>query len=171
MKQVVNTCELLGIEYIENVPLSRYTMLRVGGSAAMAAWPKTEKQFIQLVMDLQKHKIAFMVIGRANQLVCKEEGYSGCIVFSTKMTRVSIEENLVKCSAGVNITALAYQCSDPAVSLSGLEIMYGDTRTIGGLAADCSSLMIFATSLMGPENLREYSTKEETSPREIVPIR
>ena len=30
--------------------------------------------------------------------------------------------------------------------------------------ADCSSLMMLATSLMGPENRREYSTKEDRLP-------
>ena len=34
---------------------------------------------------------------------------------------------------------------------------------------DCSSPKRLANSLMGPENLREYRTKEETPPREICP--
>ena len=47
------------------------------------------------------------------------------------------------------------------------------SRKIRSAAAmeDCKSLMIFAASLIGPENFLEYSTKEEILPILICPNR
>ncbi len=59
-----------------------------------------------------------------------------------------------------------FACGRSAAS-AGSSIMR-KTRSAAA-AADCSSLMMFAISLTGPENLREYSTKEERLPSETLP--
>ena len=53
---------------------------------------------------------------------------------------------------------------------SGSSSMRRNTRSAAA-QADCSSLMMLATSLMGPENRREYSTKLDRLPMERFPHR
>ena len=65
-------------------------------------------------------------------------------------------------------SARAVACGRSAAS--GCSSIRRNTRSAAD-AADCSSLMMLAISLIGPENRREYSTKDERLPSETLPTR
>ena len=68
-------------------------------------------------------------------------------------------------TCSVSITADAMNNLSAASGSSSISL---NTRSAAA-SADCSSLKIFAASLMGPENFLEYSTKEEISPT-LIPF-
>jgi UDP-N-acetylmuramate dehydrogenase len=106
----INCCLLIYFALIElvtiqqNVSLSKYSTMRLGGNARYLAEAHTEDDIKELVVWAKSKNIPFMAIGRGSNIVWKDEGYSGLIIVDDLKGRVVLHEDdtsvTVKISGG-----------------------------------------------------------------------
>jgi UDP-N-acetylmuramate dehydrogenase len=74
------------------------------------------------------------VIGNGSNLLVRDEGYDGVIIkLGQNFAKYSIEDNVIKCQAGVYVSKIANEAYEH--SLSGLEFAAGIPGMIGGAVA------------------------------------
>ena len=119
------------VEHKINQPMAEYTSIRIGGVAAVVAFPSTEDQLIDLVRYLYKRDITYTVVGRmTNVLPCDEE-YRGVIVITKRLDRYRRDGNTVFAECGVTASSLIMRLS--VLGLGGIESLYGIPGTLGGM--------------------------------------
>ena len=119
------------VEHKINQPMAEYTSIRIGGKAAVVAFPSTEDQLVDLVRYLYKRDITYTVVGRmTNVLPCDEE-YLGVIVITKHLDRYRRDGNTVFAECGVTVSSLIMRLS--VLGLGGIESLYGIPGTLGGM--------------------------------------
>ena len=138
-----------GIECKWNEPLSTHTSFRIGGPAALAVWPASRAQLVQILSFWREigEKCPLCILGKGSNVLFQDTGYGGLVVITTRAKRVVFEEDeasdreafrrehiycQVYAECGASLTNLAYLCSHPDRALSGLEFAYGIPGTVGG---------------------------------------
>ncbi len=142
-------CRKNGIQYEENVPLSGYTTMKIGGACDIMACPVGENQIAAVVQHCRKENIPFYVLGRGSNVLVSDKGYRGCIIRLYSRERhaeihgdsiTEVSGVTVTCSTDNNCTITA----DAGVSLctlcikakqahqTGLEFAYGIPGSVGG---------------------------------------
>lgn len=138
-----------GIECKQNEPMSSHTSFRIGGMAALAVWPASRAQLIQVLSFWRElgGNCPLCILGKGSNVLFQDTGYNGLIIITTRAKRVVFEEDecpdreafrnehvycQVYAECGASLTNLAYICSSPERALSGLEFAYGIPGTVGG---------------------------------------
>ena len=121
------------VEHKINQPMAEYTSIRIGGTAAVVAFPSTEDQLIDLVRYLRQRGMTYTVVGRmTNVLPCDGE-YKGVIVNTKRLDRYRRDGNTVFAECGVTASSLIMRLS--VLGLGGIESLYGIPGTLGGMIA------------------------------------
>ena len=120
----------LGVHTQTEYPLSRHSSFRIGGAAALAAFPNSRAQMLDTLQAVQKSGVRFLVIGRASNVVFSDMGFDGVVIFTTAWQECTQEGNTLHASAGCTLYALA--CAAERASLTGLEFAHGIPGTLGG---------------------------------------
>ena len=126
-------CSLLkehGIEYSENVPMSAHTTFRIGGNAAYYLVPDTEEKLCRAADACNDAGVRHVVLGRGSNVLFDDAGYSGAVISTEKLNRITVSESKLICSCGASFTQCAAAARD--ASLSGLEFAYGIPGAVGG---------------------------------------
>lgn len=118
------------VKILKNEPLSRYSSMRTGGPAAMAAFPKSTESLILLVRAASEQNIRYLVAGNATNLLFDDRGFDGLVIFTKGLRGVTWNKSSVTAECGVSLTALSRDAA--ARGLSGLEFAYGIPGTVGG---------------------------------------
>jgi UDP-N-acetylmuramate dehydrogenase len=138
-----------GIECKWNESLASHTTFHIGGQAALAVWPASRAQLIQVLSFWRElgEKCPLCILGKGSNVLIPDSGYGGLVVITTRAKRVVFEEDecpdreafrqehvycQVYAECGASLTGLAYTCGDPERALSGLEFAYGIPGTVGG---------------------------------------
>ena len=125
---------LSGFEHIvrENVPLSAYTTLGIGGPARLWIEPSSERELLGVVAACHKAKIPMRVIGGGSNLLIREAGYEGAVLSlaSPVFTSMSTDATSVYCGGGAKLSHLISFCIGS--KLGGIEHLVGIPGTIGG---------------------------------------
>ncbi|MBQ8690181.1 MAG: UDP-N-acetylmuramate dehydrogenase [Clostridia bacterium] len=121
------------VEYKRNEPMAPYTSVRIGGSAAVIAFPRTQNQLKQVMRYLYLHGIRHRVIGKMTNLLPLDEGYDGVLVCTASLTGFSVTNCLVTVEAGAMTSALIIRMA--RYNLGGLELLVGIPGTVGGMVA------------------------------------
>lgn len=138
-----------GIECKRNEPLASHTSFHIGGQAALAVWPASRAQLIQVLSFWRElgEKCPLCILGRGSNVLVPDSGYGGLVVITTRAKRVVFEEDessdrevfrqehvycQVYAECGASLTGLAFTCGEPERALSGLEFAYGIPGTVGG---------------------------------------
>ena len=132
MKSIKEFCEISGIRFLENEPLSNHISFKVGGKCEYMIFPDTEEKIIKSVKYLRESGIKFFVIGNGTNLIAYDEGFDGVILNTSEYISLTINGNTIKCSSGVSLMKICRLALDN--SLSGLEFAYGIPGTAGGAA-------------------------------------
>ena len=114
----------------ENEPLARHSTMRVGGDAALAAFPKHADELKALIQTAKAHGIRYIIIGNASNILFDDGGFSGLVIFTTAMRGVEWKGECVTAECGASLTALAAEATRRG--LSGLEFAFGIPGSIGG---------------------------------------
>ncbi len=119
------------VEYKRNQLMAQYSSARVGGAAAVIAFPDTRQQLVDLIRFLHNRKIEYRVIGcMTNVLPCDDE-YCGVLVSTRKINRYSSHGTPITAECGVLASLMITEAARKG--LGGLEGLCGIPGTIGGM--------------------------------------
>jgi UDP-N-acetylmuramate dehydrogenase len=117
----------------ENVSLSKYSTMRLGGPARYLSEVKKDIEIPELINWARSSQLPIIMIGRGSNIVWRDEGFNGLVIVNRIMGRQVLKEDnhsvLVKVGAGESWDKLV----DWSVGkkLSGIEFMSLVPGTVG----------------------------------------
>ena len=133
LQLIKDSAEKFGYNYIENEPLSKHTSFKIGGNAELFVTVFDEEQ-LKAVMNLcAQNDVELFILGKGSNLLITDNGMKGVVLTLDGVFKdISVEENKIKCGAGVNLAKLCTTALSH--SLKGLEFAYGIPGSVGGAA-------------------------------------
>ena len=115
---------------VANVPLKKYTWLRVGGEAEVLFVPKDETDLAHFLSSTS-NEIPMTVLGAASNLLVGDSGVKGVVIkLGGGFSNVSIEGSFVRAGAAALDNKVAKKAA--LSGISGLEFYAGIPGTVGG---------------------------------------
>jgi UDP-N-acetylmuramate dehydrogenase len=131
MKNIINEIKKNKIgDYLEDIPMSKYTTYRVGGEASLIVYPNDVLKLIKLIEILRTYKIKYKILGNGSNVIFSDDPYDGVIIKLDAFNQLKIDDTVVKVGAGYNLIKLAYRVS--RMGLTGLEFATGIPGSVGG---------------------------------------
>jgi UDP-N-acetylmuramate dehydrogenase len=160
-------CISTNIDIRFNEPMSVHTSLRIGGPADVAIFPDISS-VSELIKILKAEKIPYIVIGGGTNILVKDSGIDGAVIFTLKINNITLntERSTLNAEAG---------CSLPKVinveiehGLAGMEGLAGIPGSIGGaIAGNAGSFgceikdVVKSVNLLMPDgNIKELSVND-----------
>jgi UDP-N-acetylmuramate dehydrogenase len=119
-----------------NVPLSRYTSLRVGGPAETMMYPLNIMELQKVINFSRTHQVPYFILGRGTNLLIKDGGVRGIVIkLSRSFKKIKVVETLrthtrLLVESGVSLRRLLNFSAEKG--LSGLEFLSGIPGSTGG---------------------------------------
>ncbi|MCL1855519.1 MAG: UDP-N-acetylmuramate dehydrogenase [Clostridia bacterium] len=124
-------------ELLYDVPMSRYTTLRVGGSAEMFCDADSAEMLAAVLVAADDHQAPVTLMGNGSNLLVRDGGLPGLVIriaegLSSLYPPVPLPDGRVALTAeaGVPLSRLAQEAADHG--LRGLEFAAGIPGTVGG---------------------------------------
>ncbi|MDH2443014.1 UDP-N-acetylmuramate dehydrogenase [Amnibacterium sp. CER49] len=115
-----------------DLPLSRFTSWRIGGSVRLVAEPRTGVAAAATVATLARSGEPWIAVGGTSNLLFDSAQHDETVLqIGAQMSEVSIDGRRVVAQAGVSVPALARAVG--AAGLTGIEHTVGIPGTLGGL--------------------------------------
>jgi UDP-N-acetylenolpyruvoylglucosamine reductase len=115
----------------ENVPLSRFTTLGVGGPARYFARPETSSELEELVRWAHGQGIATAVVGLGSNLLVADEGVDGLVLkLGGELVQVAANGDGLDAGGGAPLAVCLHRAR--AAGLGGLEFACAIPGTVGG---------------------------------------
>jgi UDP-N-acetylenolpyruvoylglucosamine reductase len=115
----------------ENVPLSRFTTLGVGGPARYFARPETSAELEELVRWAYGEGIATAVVGLGSNLLVADEGVEGLVLkLGGELAQVAANGDGLDAGGGAPLAVCLHRAR--AAGLGGLEFACAIPGTVGG---------------------------------------
>jgi UDP-N-acetylmuramate dehydrogenase len=119
------------MEEQRDVPLSKFTTLKVGGLARKLYTPNSSDDLLRLIEGLQKRNEPWHVLGGGSNMLISSHGVQGSVIRTTQLLNIeNPEPGIIEAGAGVRLPHLARFASN--LSLGGLEFSVGIPGTVGG---------------------------------------
>jgi UDP-N-acetylmuramate dehydrogenase len=119
---------------VVDVPMARYTWMKVGGPADFYIEPEDKNDLISLVEYFRTHSYSYMLLGRGSNVLISDEGIRGAVInIENSLSGLRREHDLVFAEAGVRLTKFVDFCIQN--DLAGVEMLAGIPGTIGGAVA------------------------------------
>ncbi|PWT98885.1 MAG: UDP-N-acetylenolpyruvoylglucosamine reductase [Candidatus Melainabacteria bacterium] len=119
------------MEEREGEQLSRFTTLKIGGTAKRLCQPQSIDELVALMADLKARNEPWYVIGGGSNLLVSSKGVEGTVIRTAQITKIDqLESNLLEAGAGARLPHLARYAA--SLGLSGLEFAVGIPGTVGG---------------------------------------
>lgn len=118
--------------FAENEPLSAHTSFRIGGPAALMAFPKNEDELAALLRAASQCSVKPRILGAGTNVLAPDEGLDG-LVICTKDCLLglrALEGGRIEAMAGETLAHAAVFARGQ--SLTGLEFAHGIPGTVGG---------------------------------------
>lgn len=110
--------------------LKDYTYTKTGGICDVVVFPANIEEVRQIVLWSKKHHIKLTVLGNASNVIVKDSGIKGIVLFFDKMTNIEQRDNYLTIESGVKLVDLAKFALSK--SLTGLEFSCGIPGNLGG---------------------------------------
>ena len=120
----------IGAHVLINEPLSAHCTFRIGGPAALMAFPANMEHFTGILDILRTSDVRYTVIGNGSDLLFDDAGYDGVVVSTTKLRQTVAEGEVLYAECGASCSGMAQKAAK--AGLSGLEFAYGIPGTCGG---------------------------------------
>jgi UDP-N-acetylmuramate dehydrogenase len=112
-------------------PLSKYTWMRVGGSADYYVEPLDRNDLIEIVKYFRENSFPFLILGRGSNVLVSDDGIRGAVInLETALTGLRLEGDRVVAEAGVWLQKFVDFCIQH--EFAGVEMLAGIPGTIGG---------------------------------------
>lgn len=119
---------------MQDVPMKRYTSMKVGGPVKYLIYPLDESDLIAALTHLKQEGIRYRFFGNGTNVIVDDRGINEAVIRITRMvhTRHRATENgaYVDVAGGVSLRTFILHESEKG--LSGLEKLYWIPGTIGG---------------------------------------
>lgn len=115
---------------ILNKPLNNHTYTRLGGNADYFVTPTTYDQVKSVVNLANETDTPFMLLGNGSNLIIKDGGIRGIVMYLGELSEVKIEDTKVIAQSGALIADVS-KCALES-ELAGLEFACGIPGSIGG---------------------------------------
>lgn len=126
--QELEACGRITVKF--GVPLSEYCTFRIGGIADIAVHPTDEAALTDVLSYFSKNEIPFVIIGNGSNVLFADEGVSGAVVFTDKLSAINCSGTVITAGAGAPLTLTSSIAGRNG--LAGLEFAYGIPGSIGG---------------------------------------
>ena len=116
----------------QEVPLSIYTRLHLGGTAEFFAEPENEAELTALLRYCQKENQPVRILGAGSNLLIPETGVSGMVIALSKpeFCRIAVDGSRLTAGAGAQFgQVITYSVSQ---GLAGIEAFVGMPGSFGG---------------------------------------
>lgn len=110
----------------ENFEIKKLTSFKIGGAVARVYFPETEAEFVEVM----EREPAAVVLGNISNVLISDSGFSGAVVLTSKMKKITFDGNRVIAECGVKGQKLAQEAA--RAGLGGLEFMIGFPGAVGG---------------------------------------
>jgi UDP-N-acetylmuramate dehydrogenase len=120
------------LEIVANELMSKHTSFKIGGPAAIMAFPKSVEELSNLLKQSELMDIKFAILGAGTNVLAPDEGLD-CLVICLKDCMGGMErldDTHIRVAAGVTMTRAALFAA--GLGLSGLEFAHGIPGTVGG---------------------------------------
>jgi UDP-N-acetylmuramate dehydrogenase len=116
------------IDIQDNVSLSSYSTLGVGGSADKLVVIRSSEELVEALEFANNSKIPFVVIGSGSNLLFSDRGFAGLVIVN-KASHYEINGTKVSAGSGSNLSAIARDALNKG--LLGFEFGAGIPGTVG----------------------------------------
>jgi len=155
-----------GISFEENVPLSKKSWIKTGGTCTCWVVPESAHQLKEVCGYLFSNNIHFDIVGQTSNIFF-HSSYSPKVVVSTvKVNHYDISNGIITCDCGVNVARLSRECVEV-----GYKGFYGLVGLPGTVAAsvygnagcfDCSIVsMLVDVEVLTPEGQVKTFSKDQ----------
>ena len=111
-------------------PMKRHTTFGIGGPADVFLMPETTEEVALIVRRAYKHNVPLFVLGGGANLLVRDKGIRGAVLYTGHLRKIERNGNLLKVSGGVSIREAAKKALE--FGLSGMEFASGIPGSIGG---------------------------------------
>ena len=132
MEEVIKELEKANIgRVVKNVPLSKYTTYKTGGTAKVFVYPKDVSSLISLLKVLKRKSIKYKVLGKGSNVLFSDRVYNGVIIKLDEFDNIEFfGKDKVKVGAGYSLMKLSLLTAKKG--FSGLEFASGIPGSVGG---------------------------------------
>jgi UDP-N-acetylmuramate dehydrogenase len=117
-----------------DVPMAKYTWMKVGGPADFYIEPADKNDVISILEYFRANHYVWMMLGRGSNVLVSDEGIRGAVLnVENSLSGIRMENKLVFAEAGVRLTKFVDFCIQN--ELAGVEMLAGIPGTIGGAVA------------------------------------
>ena len=120
----------IGIRVADGVCMAQHTTFRIGGTAVLAAYPVTDREAEQTVCLCKQYGVACAVVGGGSNLLCADDGFCGCVIFTSELRNICVSGKQITAGAGAPLVSVVRAAQK--ASLAGLSFAYGIPGTVGG---------------------------------------
>lgn len=131
-------CAACNIELRFNESMSNHTSLRIGGPADISLFPD-EAGAAELISMLKKSGIPYIVIGGGTNLLIKDSGIEGAVIFTKRLAGMEMQNSSnsesvrISVQSGCSLQSILNICAEQG--LSGMEGLAGIPGSVGGAIA------------------------------------
>lgn len=119
---------------LKEVPMKRYTSMKVGGQAAYLAYPADEADLVAALQFVKDEGMRYRFLGNGTNVIVSDRGLDAALIRITRMKHIrytKIKDGaVVDVSGGVSLRAFIKDMAEKG--LSGLEKLYWIPGTVGG---------------------------------------
>lgn len=149
-----------------NEPMKRHTTFGIGGPADCFLMPETTEEVCLITKLAHKHAVPLFVLGGGANLLVRDKGIRGAVVFTGRLHRMERKENLLTVASGVPTAAAARKALE--YGLSGMEFASGIPGSIGGAAymnagaygGEMAKIIVSATTCDAKGDIIVHSIKD-----------
>jgi len=114
-----------------DVPMRKFTSIKVGGPADSLLFPKDVAELRKVVRCAGRKDIPILILGKGTNLIVRDKGIRGWVISLTQgMKKVQLEGDVVEAEAGLALQRLVQFSIQKG--LKGLEPFFGIPGTVGG---------------------------------------
>ena len=119
---------------LEDVPMKRYTSMKVGGPVQYLVYPADEASLIDTVSILREQNIKYRFLGNGTNIIVNDNGFKGAAIRLARIKHLQHKRTkdgaLVTVSGGTSLKRFIKE--NAGRGLSGLEKLYWIPGTVGG---------------------------------------
>ena len=159
--------KLSGGKIETNLPMSKMTTFRIGGSADVVYTAASEQELADVVKYLNTENIPYFSLGGGSNLLVRDSGYRGVVIRAgERLSQISVNGKTVVAGAGARLSALS--SAAVGASLSGLEFASGIPGSVGGALMmnagaydmEIKDTVKSARAVMPDGNIRNFTIEE-----------
>jgi len=127
---IIDLAKSIGCAYSTEEQLCKHSTFKIGGKCELMLFPDNKEKFISCIDACKSNNIKFLILGNGSDIVFGSAGYKGVVISTSKFNSLTVEKDVIKCDAGVNMSALCMAAYENG--LSGAERLYGIPGSVGG---------------------------------------